>query len=214
MRSETKFVILMHVHEDRKVRNGTGRFTALSFEDAELLVGQEFGSHPKIVELLSDPRYAPMLLYPGADAKNLSEGGLTRSDLGGKRLLIFVLDATWKIARTLYKLNPFLHGLPKLMFTPSSPSKFVIKRQPKSLCLSTIEAVHELMRSLDAAGLDRYERPRQLLSIFMAMQRFQIECMERNAKEGTGRRKAPSPRTLERIKARVASGELELPDEE
>jgi len=42
--------------------------------------------------------------------------------------------------------------------------------------LSTLEAVHELMLVLTRSGLDRYERPDQLLGIFDRMQKFQMEC--------------------------------------
>lgn len=175
MKCRTKLVILMHPHEIRHVKANTGRLAALSFEDAEILAGVEFDRNERLRELLADEAFVPMLLYPGAGSRNLSEGALAPDELGGRRLLVVLLDATWPLARKMLRLSPSLQSLPRLMFTPRERSRWVIKRQPHELCLSTLEAVHELMTALDSAGLDRYERPGQLLAAFEAMQALQIE---------------------------------------
>lgn len=182
MRCSTKLVFLMHPHEVKKVKAGTGRFAALSFEDAEIIVGVSFDEHPRVRALLTDPEHRPMLLYPGAGARDLSRGGLVPTDLDGRRLVVFMLDATWPLAKKMLKLSPVLQALPRLMFTPTAKSRWVIKRQPSELCLSTLEATHELMSALEAAGVDRYERPRQLLDVFQAMQDFQLSCAADPAK--------------------------------
>jgi DTW domain-containing protein YfiP len=62
------------------------------------------------------------------------------------------------------------------MFTPKATSRYIIKQQPQAGCLSTLEATHELLTVLEAAGLDRYGRPDQLLELFNKMQDFQIRC--------------------------------------
>ncbi|MBP7094662.1 MAG: DTW domain-containing protein [Spirochaetia bacterium] len=174
MECRTKLVVLMHPHEVKHVKANTGRLAALSFEDAEILVGVDFDGHARLRELLSDAAFVPMLLYPGEGSRNLSEGGLSPEDLGGRRLLVILLDATWPLARKMLRLSPSLQALPRLMFTPRERSRWVIKRQPHELCLSTLEAVHELMAALDSAGLDRYERPGQLLAAFEAVQALQV----------------------------------------
>lgn len=176
MGSATKLVFLMHPHEVKKVKCGTGRLTALSFKDAEIIVGVGFDEDPRVAALLSDPAYAAMLLYPGPSSRDLSRGGLTKEDLGGRRLLVFLIDATWPLAKKMLRESPKLQALPRLMFTPTAKSRWLIKRQPDELCLSTIEAVHELMLALEQAGLDSYERPEQLLAAFMAMQEYQLSC--------------------------------------
>jgi DTW domain-containing protein YfiP len=176
MRSAVKLVFLMHPHEVKKVKCGTGRLAALSFEDAEIIDGVGFDADPRVEALLSNPSYAPMLLYPGPSSRDLSSGGLTKEDLGGRRLLVFLVDATWPLAKKMLRSSRRLQALPRLMFTPRSRSRWLIKQQPDELCLSTIEAVHELMLALEKAGLDEYERPEQLISAFMAMQEYQLAC--------------------------------------
>jgi DTW domain-containing protein YfiP len=176
MKSATKLVFLMHPHEVKKVKCGTGRLAALSFEDAEIIVGVGFDEDPRVTALLSDPAYAPMLLYPGPSSRDLSRGELAKEDLGGRRLLVFLVDATWPLAKKMLRESPKLQVLPRLMFTPTARSRWLIKRQPDDLCLSTLEAVHELMLALERARLDSYERPEQLLAAFMAMQEYQLAC--------------------------------------
>jgi DTW domain-containing protein len=69
-----------------------------------------------------------------------------------------------------------LQRLPRIMFTPTAPSRYRIKQQPQEGCLSTLESVHELLLALQRAGLDDYLLPDQLLAAFARMQNFQMEC--------------------------------------
>ena len=134
-----------------------------------------------------------MLLYPGATARNLSNGDLTLADLAGRRLVVFLLDATWSGARKMLKLSPSLQRLPRIMFTPAAPSRFVIKQQPQTGCLSTLEAVHELATALERARLDHYPQPDQLLGILQRLQDFQIRCAADPARPGYRHRPYKNP---------------------
>ena len=77
----TKFVFLTHPHEYKKVKVGTGRLTSVSLADSEIHVGIAFDGHPAVMALRHDPRYRPMLLYPGPTARNLSEGTLSEAEM-------------------------------------------------------------------------------------------------------------------------------------
>lgn len=176
MPTATRFVFLMHPKEYKEEKAGTGRLTHLCLPNSELHMGTGFAEHEETQALLDDPGNLCVLLYPGQEARNLSAGEFTAADLGGRRLVVFLLDATWPLARKMLRLSPNLQGLPRIMFTPTAPSRYIIKQQPQPGCLSTLEAVHELMLVLEKSSLDRYERPGQLLGIFDRMQRFQMEC--------------------------------------
>jgi DTW domain-containing protein YfiP len=76
----------------------------------------------------------------------------------------------------MLRLSPSLQRLPRVMFNAGSPSRFVIKQQPQVGCLSTLEATHELLVTLERSDLDRYPDPEQLLGLFQRMQDFQIRC--------------------------------------
>ena len=97
MATRTRFVFLMHPKEYKQEKAATGRLTHLCLANSELHMGIGFDEHEAVQALIHDARYFPVLLYPGPDARNLSAGGLTAADLGGRTLLVFLLalDVVW-----------------------------------------------------------------------------------------------------------------------
>jgi DTW domain-containing protein YfiP len=176
MNTQTRFVFLMHPKEYKEEKAGTGRLTHLCLAGSELHVGVAFDCNEAVQSILADPTAHAVLLYPGPKAANVSDCDQPVPLPDGKRLTVLLLDATWSCARKMLRLSPSLQALPRLMFTPSHPSRYVIKQQPQAGCLSTLESVHELLLALEKRGLDRYEDPTQLLSLFDAMQEHQIRC--------------------------------------
>lgn len=175
MPTRTRFVLLMHPMEWRRVKCNTGRLTCLNLENSEIVVGTAFDRHPRVRELLEDPGNWPALLYPGPGSRDLGEGGLRPEELGGRRLVAFLIDATWPLSRKIIRESPGLLELPRLMFRPAAPSRYRIKKQPKDYCLSTLETVHELLLALEGAGLDAYPDKTRLLEVFERMQAVQVE---------------------------------------
>lgn len=195
MPTRTKFVILMHPYEFKRVKANTGRLTHLCLRDSELHLGVSFDEHEAVQALIHDPKNFPVLLYPGRDAIDLStvpQDGAQLSNLSAqletRRLVVFLLDATWRLVRPMLRTSFSLQRLPRIMFSHAAPSRFVIKRQPEAGCLSTLEASHELLVALDRLGLDAYTQPEQLLGLFQRMQDFQIRCTAENALRGDRRR--------------------------
>ncbi len=175
METRTRIVLLMHPKEWRREKCATGRLTCLNLANSEIIPGLAFDENPRFRDIVGDEGLYPVLLYPGPLSFNLSKGGFPASGLGGRRLVVFLIDATWACSRSVLRQSPGLAGLPRVMFVPREKSRFVIKRQPRDSCLSTIEAVHELLLSLETAGLDSYQDKKRLLAAFDAMQRVQIE---------------------------------------
>jgi DTW domain-containing protein YfiP len=206
MATRTQFVLLMHPKEFKQEKAATGRLTHLCLADSEIHCGIEFDRNEAVQALIAHPKNFPVLLFPGRDALNLSSASGTQlsplnSRLGdARRLVVFILDATWALGRKMLRLSPTLQRLPRIMFTPSSPSRYVIKQQPHAACLSTLEAAHELLLALERAGLDRYPLPEQLLNLFHRMQDFQLRCAADPALAGYRRHayKAPALRTAPR----------------
>lgn len=200
MPTRTKFVFLMHPKEFKQEKAGTGRLTHLCLAGSALHMGVAFDDHDEVQDLIRDPRNFPVLLYPGKEARNLSTGEFTAADLAGRRLVVFLLDATWAGARKMLRLSPSLQRLPRVMFDASAPSRYVIKQQPQPGCLSTLEATHELLLALERSGLDAYSRPDQLLNLFQRMQDYQIRCATDPARTGYRRKpySLPGERTPHR----------------
>jgi DTW domain-containing protein YfiP len=192
MPTRTRFVFLMHPKEFKQEKAATGRLTHLCLPNSTLHVGVSFDEHEDVQNLLRDPAHYPVLLYPGPLALNLSDAATSsestaaaevpspatqlRATLGPRRLAVILLDATWSLGRKMLRLSATLQKLPRVMFTPSAPSRYVIKQQPHPACLSTLEATHELLLALERAGLDAYSQPEQLLGLFQRMQDFQLRC--------------------------------------
>lgn len=181
MPTKTRIVLLMHPKENRRQKCNTGRLMSLNLENSEILPGVCFEDDARFRELMGDPLNFPVLLYPGRDALDVAGGGLKAALPAGRRLVVFIVDATWHCSKTIVRMTPALRRLPRLSIRPLSPSRFTIKRQPAPWCLSTIEAAHELLLALEAAGLDEYPDKRRLLAVFQAMQDFQIAQMKKAA---------------------------------
>lgn len=203
--TKTRFVFLMHPKEFKREKAGTGRLTHLCLRNSEIQMGIEFDRHAEVQTLIEDPTNFTVLLYPGPTARNLSTGHLRPSDLGSRRLVVLLLDATWSGARKMLKLSPSLQRLPRIMFTPTAPSRYVIKQQPQPECLSTLEATHELLGALERAGLDQYPLPTQLPEVFQRMQDFQIRCACDPGRSGYRRQPYSAPATRTPAQGRSAS---------
>jgi len=209
MATATRFVFLMHPKEWKQEKAATGRLTHLCLANSELLCGIEFDRHERVQALIADARNHCVLLYPGRTATNLSPPDPAtlanfQAALAGRQLVVFLLDATWALGRKMLRLNPALQRLPRIMFTPAQPSRYVIKQQPHAGCLSTLEATHELLGALAHARLDAYPDPAQLLRIFDRMQQFHLDCAADRTRPGyrRGAYKTPS----ERVRVHGRSG--------
>lgn len=203
MPTKTRLVFLMHPKEFKEEKAGTGRLTHLCLPNSEIRCGVSFEDDQDLQAMLRDPANFSVLLYPGVSALNLSKGQLTSEALGGRRLLVLLLDGTWSCARKMLRLSPSLQRLPRIMFTPGSPSRFLIKQQPQEGCLSTLEATHELFLALQQSGLDDYSLPSQLLELFDRMQKFQIQCAADPSRPGYRRKPYTPP--AQRAAARSVS---------
>jgi DTW domain-containing protein len=178
----TKIVLLMHDKEWRRQKSGTGRLACLNLAESEIIPGLGFDENPRVRQLMTDPAKRCVLLYPGDDAVDLSTEpfpapalGLEQGPGSRRQLVVFIIDATWSCSRAVLRASPGLLKLPRLMFRPREKSRWIIKKQPADWCLSTIEAIHELLLALAAAGLDTYPDKERLLAVFAAMQTYQID---------------------------------------
>jgi len=143
---ETKFVILIHKEEVRR-SVATGRMAHLSLKGSVLFRGNNFTEHEELNQILQNPDYYSVLLYPGKKSETLSF--LAQNIPSGRKLVVIILDATWHEARRMFRFSTNLHHLPMVSFTPETPSQFQVRKQPHSNCYSTIEAIQYVLRLLE-----------------------------------------------------------------
>ncbi len=169
----------MHPWEAYKQKTGTGRLASLSLENSEIIVGKSFDQNRRVKQLIQDSSYYPMVLYPGENAC-FAETFNFEENSGGRKLLVFLLDATWVLARKMMYRSKCLQELPRLSFSRAYRSEFAIKTQPADYCLSTIESVYYLIQELRKSGVCPKETdPSGLLDIFRMMVSFQQECRKK-----------------------------------
>lgn len=176
MPTRTRVVILMHPKEFKREKAATGKLTHACLPNSEIQWDESFLENKRVNELLNDPSKYPVLLYPGDQSLNVSLGEFKVDVLDKRELVVFVLDGTWPCAKKMLKLSPNLQAIPRLMFTPTQKSQFVIKQQPHELCLSTIESVQQFLSALSAQGFEEDREWESLLKPFMAMQQYQIDA--------------------------------------
>ncbi len=146
-----KFVILIHPIERRR-RIATGRMAHLCLENSELIIGEDYTSAFRVNEILNDPQYQPFVLYPGRSSLNLTDASIGEKSaifIADKTPVVFVIDGTWNTARKTMRLSQNLNQLPRLCFTPPYQSRFRLRKQPRSECVSTIEAIHHFIDLLN-----------------------------------------------------------------
>ena len=132
---KTKVIILQHPSEVKNAKN-TVRLLKLMSNNTSILIGESEQDFNEIKQQVLANKQDYALLFPGDDAVVLSEQVQTSSF----RCLI-VIDGTWKKAKKLLLLNPWLNDLTKVSFNQSVVSEYQIRSTSVQGGLSTIEAV-------------------------------------------------------------------------
>lgn len=188
--SNMKVVILIHPIEARR-RIATGRMAHLCLENSVLVRGQNYSANHQVNEILSDPSFHSIILYPGPQSKNISRLNASNEIKNlvpaGKTLALFVVDGTWATARRMLRQSQNLNTLPRICFTPPGPSQFRVRKQPAPECLSTIEAIHHTIELLGPVlGLAPDFRDHDhLLVLFNQMVNRQLEFIQQSFSRGS-----------------------------
>lgn len=142
-----EIIILIHPIEVKRRRIATGRMAHLSLTRSHLIMGIDFTRDERLNALLARPDTHSVMLYPGPRSLNLTHASVeARARLApdGKRLVLIVMDGTWGTANAMAR-SQNLRELPRVCFTPTEPSNFRVRRQPRRECVSTIEAIHHTL---------------------------------------------------------------------
>ena len=188
-----KFIFLMHPKEAYQQKTGTGRLAALSLVDSEILIGIDFTHNERLNELISGTgtgeNLYPVVLYPAKDAY-FTDTPSFKENIGSKKLMVIVVDATWFFAFKMIKLSTNLLPLPKLSFKNAYRSQFQFKRQPAPECLSTIESCYYLLEELKTAGITNKKADVSgLMETFHTMVKRQLTCEQtRRVSDGEERK--------------------------
>jgi len=150
--TKTKFVVLMHPKEFKKVKNNTGHFTHQSLPNSELFIGIDFSNNSRINEIIAT--YESYILFPSDDALNLTH---ENPKSGSKPLAIFLIDSTWACTKKIFTQSTNLQKLKHMSFTTQKTSQYQIKVQPDERYLSTIESTLVVLQLLDRWKIENIE---------------------------------------------------------
>ncbi len=176
-RTQFQIVLLQHPKE-RKKAIGTARMAHLTIENSTLICGKDFNENQRVNAMIADPSLHCVILFPGPQSLNLSqipEKERSCQFPAQKKLVVFVIDGTWAAAKRMLRQSDNLLKLPQICFTPKRLSEYKIRQQPMEHCVSSIEAVHQLLGLLDPSTPADH-----LLELFRDMVEMQIQCFQQN----------------------------------
>lgn len=146
--NQVEIVFLQHPLERDHIK-GTAWLTHLCLQNSRFHVGETFDEQQLHAWLQGPlPTY---LLYP--DTGEAEPRAVTPESLiargEGSNCRVVILDGTWKKTRKMLFLNPALGRLPRLQLTPTSASRYGIRKQKNAQSLSSLEATQQLLSALE-----------------------------------------------------------------
>jgi len=97
---------------------------------------------PALLALLADPRWQPLVVFPGEYAPPARVVHEVPDD-GAKRPLFVLLDGTWSEARKMFRKSPYLDRFPVLSLRPEQVSSYVLRRSRRDdhFCTSEVASL-------------------------------------------------------------------------
>jgi len=144
--TRTRLEVIQHPHERTHPFN-TARLVKLCMPNAAVHVPTP--GFTGTLELRVDVPADAAVLFPhpgAADLRDLPEQQRPST--------LVVLDGTWGHAKRVYRENAWLQRLRHVKLTPSAPSNYRIRREPKPEYVSTIEAIVEALRVVEPGNRD------------------------------------------------------------
>ena len=148
--SHSAFCLVMYKNEYYKPTN-TGKLIADVIPDNYAFRWDRVAPDPALIELLNNPEYAPILVFPQqyADAKRCID---SPKDLvaiqQGKTPLFVMLDGTWREASKMFK-SPSFASLPVLGIQPEKASSYQLREAAHVHQLCTVEVAIEVLKMAD-----------------------------------------------------------------
>jgi hypothetical protein len=140
------FCFLMYKGEAYKPSN-TGRLIADVAPDNHAFLWQRTEFDPRLLALLQDARYAPVVVFPHeyAEPQRRIYTPLAAQADTGKIPLFIMLDGTWREAKKMFK-SPYLADLPVLGIQPIGSSRYLMRDAAMAYQLCTAEVGIEVLK--------------------------------------------------------------------
>jgi DTW domain-containing protein YfiP len=139
--TQTRVVIFMHYRELSLTTN-TARLAELALPgECEVRVRGKQAFPVDALDLVSDPRWMPLLLYPSENSTELGPEHARRAAEAGKRIVLIVPDGNWRQGGKAARRTPGLTNVECVRLPPGPLSEYVLRSEPRPECVSTFEAI-------------------------------------------------------------------------
>jgi DTW domain-containing protein YfiP len=136
--------------------SNTGWLVADVVPDTHAFAWSRTAVDPALLALLEDPRWQPLVVFPGEFARPervVTE--LPPSATGPTRRPLFILlDGTWAEARKAFRKSPYLERFPVLSLQPEQLSRYKLRRSwhEHHFCTAEVAALSLAMAGDDTAA--------------------------------------------------------------
>lgn len=160
--TDSQIIILQHPTEKGHPL-GTAQIAKLSFDKCQIFAGEDFSNHQAINQMIKNQNC--FLVFP----ENSLESPNTA--MPKKNCTLIFLDGTWRKCKKMLFISKNLQQLPRISFKPTSTSRYVLRKQPSSNYLSTLEAICSTIKIVEGKDVS------QTLETLDYIQKYQIEKM-------------------------------------
>lgn len=145
--ARSAFLFLMYTGECYKPSN-TGRLIADVAADSHAYVWDRTSPDPALLQLLQQPDYAPIVVFPHeyAAAERCISAIPHELQTGTKKPLFIMLDGTWREAKKMFSKSPYLDTFPVLGINPTVASGYVLREAAHLHQLCTAEVGIEVLQ--------------------------------------------------------------------
>ena len=148
------FCFLVYKGEAYRPSN-SGRLIADVAPDNHAFLWQRTEHDPRLLALLADSRYAPMVVFPHAyaeDHRQLHSPLELEAVQAGKIPLFVLLEGTWREAKKMFR-SPYLAELPVLGIQPQQASRYLMRDAALDYQLCTAEVGVEVLKLAQEADV-------------------------------------------------------------
>ncbi|MBR9912167.1 MAG: DTW domain-containing protein [Gammaproteobacteria bacterium] len=139
--SAVEVIVWQHPSEANHPK-GTAALLNRCLGNCQMLVAEQL-SEAQFERFSGPGERQTWLLFPGSDAAPTGAVPMASS------VRLLVLDGTWRKARKLMHLNPWLQQLPRLALAPIGASEYTIRKSEQPHQLSTLEATCQAINLLE-----------------------------------------------------------------
>ena len=131
--------------------SNTGRLIADVLEDNHAFQWTRTEPDKDMLALLSDPAYAPLIVFPYEYVeveRQLRDDRSLAEYIDGRTPLLIFLDGTWREARKMFR-SPWLESLPVIAVEPEALSEYRLRVAVRDHQLGTAEVAIPLLERLN-----------------------------------------------------------------